>query len=287
MDALGPALTVAARGDLPRLVVEPGWALPAGLRPGPAALRRACGLSLALHAAAVVALGLLVVQSVTSQQAVVAEVELVLLTDAPAPAAPPAVEALPAALPDPAPPPATPPEPNPPPAAPPPEPQAAAVLSVPAPAPPVPREHPRRPPGQALVRPLSRAVEPRPAAIVQESSAAPATAAMPPAVSAVPAPAPPERSSPSWLAGVSAWLLAHRSYPEIAKRLRQQGTVVVHFVVDREGRVLEVTLVHGSGTEALDQAAQELLRNARLPAFPPDMKLSQQSVTVPIRYRLE
>ncbi len=81
--------------------------------------------------------------------------------------------------------------------------------------------------------------------------------------------------------------LLHRSYPEMARRLRQQGTVVVHFTVDREGHVLEVSLVHGSGTEALDQAAQELLRSAHLPAFPPDMKLSQQSVTVPIRYRLE
>jgi TonB family protein len=102
-----------------------------------------------------------------------------------------------------------------------------------------------------------------------------------------PAPASPERSSPSWLAGVSAWLLAHRSYPEMARRLRQQGTVVVHFTVDREGHVLEVSLVRGSGTEALDQAAQELLRSAHLPAFPPDMNLPQQSVTVPIRYRLE
>jgi protein TonB len=102
-----------------------------------------------------------------------------------------------------------------------------------------------------------------------------------------PAPAPPERSSPSWLAGVSAWLLAHRSYPEMARPLWQQGTVVVHFTVDREGHVLDVSLMHGSGTEALDQAAQELLRNARLPPFPADMKLPQQSVTVPIRYRLE
>jgi hypothetical protein len=30
-----------------------------------------------------------------------------------------------------------------------------------------------------------------------------------------------------------------------------------------------------------------LLRNARLPSFPPDMALPVQSVTLPIHYRLE
>jgi protein TonB len=72
----------------------------------------------------------------------------------------------------------------------------------------------------------------------------------------------------------------------MARRLRQQGVVVVQFIADRDGPVLQVGLVRGSGAEALDQAAQALVRNARLPPFPPDMPMSQQSVTVPIRYQL-
>jgi protein TonB len=91
----------------------------------------------------------------------------------------------------------------------------------------------------------------------------------------------------SWLAGVSAWLLAHRTYPEMAREQGREGTVVVRMTVDPEGRVVDVNLVRGSGTESLDNAAQALVRNAHLPPFPPDMRLSQQSVTVPIRYRLE
>jgi protein TonB len=73
----------------------------------------------------------------------------------------------------------------------------------------------------------------------------------------------------------------------MARRLGRQGTVVLQITVDPEGHVLDVTLVHSSGTESLDQAAEALVRNAHLPPFPPDMKLPRQSVTLPIRYQLE
>ncbi len=90
-----------------------------------------------------------------------------------------------------------------------------------------------------------------------------------------------------WLAGVGAWLLAHRSYPEMARALGRQGTVVVRITVDPNGHVEDVDLVHGSGSDSLDHAAEALVRDAHLPPFPPDMRLSRQTVTVPIRYRLE
>jgi protein TonB len=82
-------------------------------------------------------------------------------------------------------------------------------------------------------------------------------------------------------------LLAHRSYPEMARRLGRQGTVVVQITVSPDGRVQTVTLVKGSGSDTLDEAAQDLVRNAHLPPFPPDMKLPRQTVTLPIRYRLD
>ena len=63
--------------------------------------------------------------------------------------------------------------------------------------------------------------------------------------------------------------------------------MVLRFTAAHDGQVLEVNLVHGSGSEVLDQAAQTLLRDARLPPFPADMPMPRQSVTVPIRYRLE
>jgi protein TonB len=92
---------------------------------------------------------------------------------------------------------------------------------------------------------------------------------------------------PAWLEGVGAWLLAHRSYPEMARALGRQGTVVVQITVDANGHVEDVNVVRGSGSESLDHAAEALVRNARLPPFPADMKQPRQSVTIPVRYRLE
>jgi periplasmic protein TonB len=93
-------------------------------------------------------------------------------------------------------------------------------------------------------------------------------------------------SSAAWLAGVNQWLLAHTSYPEMARRLGREGTVVLRFTIDHQGHVLDVSLVRGSGSDLLDRAAQALLQNAHLPPFPPDMPEPRQTVTVPIHYQL-
>jgi periplasmic protein TonB len=116
-----------------------------------------------------------------------------------------------------------------------------------------------------------------PAATPSEAPAAPGPAQ--PAASAAP--------DSGWLAGVGAWLLAHRSYPGMARALGQQGTVVVRITVDPNGHVEDVDLIHGSGSDSLDHAAEALVRDAHLPPFPPDMRMLRQTVTVPIRYRLE
>ena len=65
------------------------------------------------------------------------------------------------------------------------------------------------------------------------------------------------------------------------------GVVVLRFTVGRDGRVISVVLVRGSGSGTLDQAAIAILRDARAPAFPPAMTQPETTVTVPIRYRLE
>lgn len=122
---------------------------------------------------------------------------------------------------------------------------------------------------------------------VPQSPPAPATAPpapSPPAVTALPATA---DAIAGWRSALAAWLQSHKTYPETARRSGDQGRVVVHFTVDREGRVLDVALVQGSGSAVLDGAAETLLRGARLPPFPTGMAQTQISITLPIRYALE
>ena len=93
--------------------------------------------------------------------------------------------------------------------------------------------------------------------------------------------------SPSWEGQLSAWLQAHKSYPEAAREQGEEGTASVRFTVARDGRALAVSLVHGSGSALLDAAAATLLRDARVPPFPAAMSQAEVTVTVAIRYTLE
>ena len=62
---------------------------------------------------------------------------------------------------------------------------------------------------------------------------------------------------------------------------------MIRFTVGRDGRVLSYALAAGSGSGVLDEAAQAMFRNARLPPFPATMPEAQVTVTVPIRFVLE
>jgi protein TonB len=172
-------------------------------------------------------------------------------------------------------------------------PSPAAAIPEPPPPPPPPPSRPLRQP-----RPPARvAAQSRPP--LSHAGVADAPSMTPPSegIQAVsPGSAPPAASTeqvsragadPAWLAGVGAWLMAHRSYPEMARALGRQGTVVVQITVNADGQVVGVNLLRGSGSDSLDHAAETLMQNARLPPFPPNMKLPRQSVTIPIRYRLE
>jgi protein TonB len=88
----------------------------------------------------------------------------------------------------------------------------------------------------------------------------------------------------SWQGQLSAWLQAHKVYPESARQRGEQGTATVRFTVARDGRVVSVDLTRGSGSPRLDSAAIGLLHDARVPPFPPDMTQAEITVTVQIRY---
>lgn len=71
-------------------------------------------------------------------------------------------------------------------------------------------------------------------------------------------------------------------YPASAKRLKQQGTVVMLLLVDVDGRVSDARLDESSGFDVLDQAAiREALRSWR---YQPGMK---QGVVQPVWVRAQ
>jgi protein TonB len=85
---------------------------------------------------------------------------------------------------------------------------------------------------------------------------------------------------------IDAWIDAHLVYPESARRRGEQGAVVLRLTLAHDGRVLDADLRHGSGSDVLDDAALDLLRDARLPAAGPDDP-PRLVIDKPIRFHLD
>jgi periplasmic protein TonB len=281
-EALAPPLGIVAGGER--------WP---NLKPLRVARLSALGAALALHAAVG---GLMLLIAGTAQLVPVPLSNTVSMVFAAAPATVPLSVAAPqmpqaSEVPSPPAPPGTAAAANPPPPPAPPRPAAeeappvlpppreADVAAPPMVPKPPPAEHGqvKRQPG--LTRPAMQPVPRAP----RLAAARPAATTSPPSTSypAVAAPI-----APNWQSELASWLAAHRTYPEEARRHGEQGRVTVRFTVGRDGRVLDVELVKGTGSTSLDDAARAMLQAASLPPFPSTMPEQQVTVTVQIRYQL-
>ena len=92
--------------------------------------------------------------------------------------------------------------------------------------------------------------------------------------------------SPAWRERLGAWLHEHRSYPADARERGEAGIVQLRFRVAKDGRVLDVAVLRGSGSPTLDDTAARMLRGSQLPPFPEEMTQAELSVSVSINYTL-
>jgi protein TonB len=103
----------------------------------------------------------------------------------------------------------------------------------------------------------------------------------PPVVS--PAAPPP----PGYVSKLYAHLAEYKHYPRASLQAHIQGTVIVRFTIDRDGRVAAKSIVTGSGHADLDAEALATLDRAQpLPAPPPEMTAPRELV-VPIQFSVK
>lgn len=94
-------------------------------------------------------------------------------------------------------------------------------------------------------------------------------------------------ASADYMALLRAWLEKHKQYPRRAQRLRQEGTALLYFVMDREGRVLEYSIRQSSGHEILDEEVTAMIERAQpLPKIPDDMDQGRLELVVPVQFFL-
>jgi len=179
-------------------------------------------------------------------------------------------------------------------APPPPEPPAAQAQPIVAPQAPLPEALALLPPE----RPAERPVRPSPRKSEQrarhERHASRAAAALPAerraARAETAAPGPVSRDSdavPNWRSRLVAQIERAKRYPPAAEERGDQGDAEVAFRVDRRGGVHHVRLVSGTGSAVLDRDALAwVARAAPLPPPPPEVSGALIPVVVPLRYHL-
>ena len=162
------------------------------------------------------------------------------------------------------------------------------------PAPPPHKPVIRQPPKPVVQRSQPRAIvsapTPAPARLAETSQTASTasqySAMQSGAATAMPARVPGPDLTPNYSALVSAWLEAHKRYPAYARERGEEGSIALRFRVDRSGRVLDHSLLSGSGYADLDAGVDEMMRGAQLPPFPAGMTASQIEVSVKILFSL-
>ena len=182
---------------------------------------------------------------------------------------------------------------EPPPVTPEPVPEPAPVVKpkspVPKPEPQVKTENKPKPKPESRPESKPASVQPAPSVVEAQAEnqiqpvAAPVLAAAVPENAAALADA-----EADYKARVRQAVDAHKQYPKMARRMGEQGKVVVEFSVDASGVVSSVQIKHSSGSERLDEAALQAVRDAApFPPFPDEVKRNRWHFTLPLSFSLD
>jgi len=131
-----------------------------------------------------------------------------------------------------------------------------------------------------------------PPAFTVRTIAPPPVAAQPPMATPTPAviPAPQTTAGEtrdSYLRRVLAQINRFKQYPRAARQAHIEGVVMLHFVMDANGRVQSFDIAKSSGRPVLDAEALALIQRAQpLPALPADFPTRSLDAVVPIEFSL-
>jgi TonB family protein len=92
----------------------------------------------------------------------------------------------------------------------------------------------------------------------------------------------------SYLGRLLAQLNRFKQYPRSARQARIEGVVMLHFVMNADGKVESFEIAKSSGRPVLDAEALALIQRAQpLPALPTDFPTRTLDAVVPIEFSLK
>jgi len=128
--------------------------------------------------------------------------------------------------------------------------------------------------------------------VVIRTAVPPPVVAQPPVATPAPvtAPAPPQAAAgegrDSFLARLLAQLNRVKQYPRAARQAHIEGVVMLHFVMDGQGKLVSFEIAKSSGRPVLDNEALALIQRAQLPPLPVGFPTSTLDAVVPIQFSL-
>jgi protein TonB len=165
---------------------------------------------------------------------------------------------------------------------PPPPPEAPPTPDVPPP-PPAPDTSPPRVPA-----PIAKPKTPLLRLTVPAHPVAPPSSATPAE------PRPPASAAPRadiigpYRNSLAAHVQTYQRYPALARTRREEGLVVLHVIIQRDGQIAAMSIEHGSGSEVLDREALATLKRADpLPPIPAGVPGATIDLEFPLRFHLE
>lgn len=79
-----------------------------------------------------------------------------------------------------------------------------------------------------------------------------------------------------------------KTYPKNARRLSQEGVAYVHFVIQSDGTISNITLQKSSGFSLLDAAALQLIASLKtLKPIPEELAKERYDLVLPVDYKLQ
>lgn len=139
-------------------------------------------------------------------------------------------------------------------------------------------------------------VAPAPSAAMAAPTVSPSAMPVPPAQSAAPTgpavSAPVTSTSPPVVARTPATLQPSHVcekpvYPAASRRLEEEGTVLLRFLVQADGKVVDSQIEKSSGFRRLDEAARQALARCQFKAATVDGKPEQSWTSIRYTWRLE
>jgi protein TonB len=89
-----------------------------------------------------------------------------------------------------------------------------------------------------------------------------------------------------FLARLLAQLNRAKQYPRTARAAHIEGVVMLHFVMDAQGKLLSFEIAKSSGRPVLDNEALALIQRAQLPPLPAGFATPTLDAVVPIEFTL-